>query len=447
MTTPFSSRPIRRVLASVIALFAVHAPGLAQNWPHWRGPHFNGSATEQKPPAKFSRTEGVAWTAPMPGEAASTPVIWGDRVFVSSSDAVTRSLLVLALDRRTGKELWRHTIADGDRRDDRSNFAAPSPVTDGRHVWFFFGQGDLVAYTVEGKEVWRRNIQKDHGTFAFQWTFSSSPLLLDGRLYLQVLQRDVPAQGRGRTDGPNESYLLAIDAATGKDVWRVVRPSDARQESREGFTSPVVWKDGDRTEILVSGGDTLSGHDPVTGRETWRWGTWNPQRITHWRLVVSPVGGGGVALACGPKGEPVFAVKGGQKGTLPDDGFAWKSSERELSSDVSTPLFYRNRFFVLNSDKRMLFCVEPADGRIVWKGEIPTRSKFESSPTAADGRIYAITMAGEVFVLGAGDAFEVLHSAPLGDEGDKTVRASVAIAHGSLFIRTGKTLYAVGPKS
>ncbi len=447
MTSPSVFSGLRRALTSVGVLLGLPIAVVAQNWPHWRGPNHNGAAVEQKLPTTFSRTEGVAWTAPMPGEAASTPVIWGDRVFISSADAATRSLLAMALDRKTGKELWRHKIAEGDRRDNRSNYAAPSPVTDGAHIWYFFGQGDLAAYTVEGKEVWRRNIQKDHGTFAFLWTFASSPLLHEGRLYLQVLQRDVAVQGRGKTDGPNESYLLALDAGTGKDLWRMARPSEAREESREAFTSPVPWIDGGRTEILLTGGDCLSGHDPATGREIWRWGTWNPQRITHWRLVVSPVGGGGVALACGPKGSPIFAVKGGQKGTLADQGYAWTSSDRDLSTDVSTPLFYRNRFYVLNSDKRLLFCVEPADGRIVWKGEIPSRTKIEASPTAADGRIFAVNHAGEVFVLGTGDKFEVLHSTPLGDEGEKDIRASVAIAQGSLFIRTGKTLHAIGPRS
>lgn len=441
-----TSHTLRFAAGAALAATVAGTPLFAQDWPQWRGPTFNGAATEQKLPDHFSRTEGVAWTAPMPGPSAATPVISGNRVFVSSTDASSRSLIALALDRTTGKELWRHTVADGDRRDERSNYSGPSPVTDGTHAWFFYGQGELVAYTVEGQEVWRRNLQKDFGAFAFQWTFSASPLLHDGRLYLQILQRDTPVQGRGRTDGPIESFLLALDPKSGKDLWRHVRPSEAKQESLEAYSTPVPYTHNGRTEILITGGDCISGHDPATGREFWRWGTWNPERIGHWRLVPSPVAGNGFALACGPKGSPIFAVKSGQNGTLKDDGYAWKSTDRELSSDVSTPLFYRNRFYVVNSDKRQLLCVEPATGNILWKGEFPGRAKIEASPTAADGKIYVINHSGEVYVAGTGDKFEVLHSTPMGDEGERDLRSSIALAHGTLFIRTGKSLHAVGPR-
>lgn len=432
---------------AVVAGLLLSVTVAAQDWTHWRGPNFDGSAPDQGVPATFSKTEGVAWKASLPGPAASTPVIVGDHVFVSSTDANSRSLVALAFDRRSGRELWRHKIADGDQRDNRSNYAAPSPVTDGTHVWFFYGQGDLVAFTKDGQQVWKRNIQEDHGGFAFLWTFASSPLLHDGRLYLQVLQRDVPVQGRGRTAGPNDSYLLALDPATGRDLWRQVRPSQAREESREAFTSPVPLVHQGRAEILVVGGDDLTGHDPATGRELWRWGTWNPQRITHWRLVPSPVAGDGMILACGPKGSPIYAVKAGQNGTLPESAFAWESPERELSSDVSTPLFYRGRFYVVNSDRRLILAVEPATGKILWQGELPGRSKVEGSPTAADGRIYVMNHAGEVFVVGTGDQFELLHQVGMDDDGARDQRASIAIAHGHLFIRTDRTLYAVGKGS
>ncbi|MBL9139360.1 MAG: PQQ-binding-like beta-propeller repeat protein [Verrucomicrobiales bacterium] len=441
---------IRRFLLAGSALLltsAVSAPAWAQDWANWRGPTYNGAAPEQRLPTKFSRTEGLAWSAPLPGPSAATPIISGNRVFISSTDPGAGSLLAMCLDRQTGRELWRHKVAEGIHRDERSNYASPSPLTDGKHVWFFYGQGDLVAYTVEGTEVWRRNIQTDYGAFAFQWTFASSPLLHDGRLYLQVLQRNAPVNGRGRTDGPIESFLLALSPTTGKELWRHVRPSDARAESLEAYSTPLPFLHNGRPEILITGGDCISGHDPSTGRELWRWGTWNPERITHWRLVPSPAFGGGVVLACGPKGSPIFAIKAGQSGTLPDTGFAWKSAERELSTDVSTPLFYQGRFFVLNSDRRMLLKVEPATGAILWKGELPGRAKVEASPTAADGKIYLISMSGEAYVVGTGDQFEVLHSTPMSDETDRDVRASIAIAHGQLFLRTGKTLFAVGPKS
>ena len=206
---------------------------------HWRGPHFDGSTEASGLPVRFDKTENVVWTTDLPGPAAATPVVWGDHVLVNSTDASDKSVVAMDVDRKSGSVRWRHKLHDGDHRDERSNYAAPSPVTDGRHVWFFTGNGELVCFDLKGNEVWRRNLQKDFGAFTYQWTPSTSPLLFEGRLYVQVLQRNVPVHGRGRTDGPNESYLLAVNPGTGKDLWRHVRPSQAREESLEAFSSPV----------------------------------------------------------------------------------------------------------------------------------------------------------------------------------------------------------------
>jgi outer membrane protein assembly factor BamB len=422
-------------------------PSQAANWPQWRGPNFDGSTTEKNLPVTWSKTENIAWVASLPGPAAATPIVWDNHVFISSVDKETKTLKAMALNRRTGQVLWEHETGQGIGKDNRSNFASASPAAgDGKLVVFFYGTGDLVAFDFSGKKLWARNIQKDYGPFAFLWTFSTSPLLYDGRLYMQVLQRDVPVSGRGRTDGPNESYLLALDPKTGQELWKQVRPSEAREESREAFTTPIPFSHQGRDEILLAGGDCLSGHDPDTGREIWRWGTWNPTRITHWRLVPSPVGGGGVALACGPKGSPVYAVKAGQKGTLDDSGSAWKSVDREVSSDVSTPLFYKGSFYVLNSDKRSLSRVEPATGKVLWTGQLDSRAKIESSPTAGDDKIYFMNHRGDAFVVADGDEFKVLHTVGMGDEEDTATRSSIAIAQGNLFIRTASKLYCIGKK-
>jgi outer membrane protein assembly factor BamB len=226
-----------------------------------------------------------------------------------------------------------------------------------------------------------------------------------------------------------------------------VRPAEAREESLEAFSTPIPWSFKGRSEILVAGGDCISGHAPDTGAELWRWGTWNPTRITHWRLVPSPVAGAGVVLACAPKGSPIFAVKAGLKGTLDDSSLAWKSSEREISSDVSTPLFYQGRFYILNSDRKSLSCVDPASGKVFWTGATESKSKFEASPTAADGKIYMMNFRGDVHVAAAGDEFKILHVAAMGDDGDDNLRSSVAIAGGQLFVRTGGKLYCLAQLS
>jgi outer membrane protein assembly factor BamB len=415
------------------------------NWPNWRGPFFNGSADETNLPAEWSTTENTVWTAELPGAGAATPIVWEDHVFISSSDPQQNRLLAMSFDLQSGQLRWRQDIAQGIRRDSRSNFAAPSPVTDGESVIFFYSNGDLVSFDFEGNKRWSRNIQKDYGTFAFLWTFSSSPQLYRGKLYVQVLQRDVAVDGRGFRDRMNESYLLALDAGTGEPLWQQPRASQARMESREAFTTPIPFTFDGRSEILVAGGDALTGHDPETGRELWRWGTWNPDRIPHWRLVPSPVAGDGVILACAPKSSPIYAVRAGGQGALTDQALAWVSTDqREVSSDVPTPAFYDGDFFVLSDVRKSLARVEPQTGNVKWSVQTPGRDKYEASPLAADGKIYIINFLGTVAVFNAEDG-QLLHEIAMDTPtDDDPVRSSIAAAHGRLLVRTSSKLHCIG---
>lgn len=416
----------------------------AENWPHWRGPAFNGTSPETGLPSTFSPTENVKWTTPLPGPSAATPIVWDDHVFVSSTDRASRSLLAMALDRKSGQVRWQREIGPGFRQDDRSTFASPSPVTDGKRVFFYYGNGDLAAFDFAGEKLWSRNLQKDYGSFAFLWTYSTSPTLYDGKLFIQVLMRDVIVNGRGRNDAPNDSYLLALDPQTGKELWRHIRPCEAVAESREAFTTPVPIERAGTRELLVAGGDCLTGHDPATGKELWRWGTYNPTRIGHWRLVPSPVTDGQVALVCAPKGAPVYAIKLGGKGDLGDAGVAWKSDLRGATSDVATPTFYGGKFYVVNGERQRVSCVNPATGETEWSGELGVSSKIESSPTAADGKLFFMNFRGDVFVVEAGKEFKLLHTAKMGDAGEDQARAAVAVSQGNLFIRTNTKLFCVG---
>lgn len=437
----------KRFRLSSILLFAhLGLSAFSADWPQWRGPNFNGSSPEQNLSSPWSKTENVVWSIEMPGPSAATPVIWGDHVFVSSTDAKAKTLQAICIHRRAGKILWQHEVGTGYARDEKSNFASPSPVTDGQRAIFFYGNGELVAFDVAGKKLWARNIQADYGDFAFQWTFAASPLLYGDKLYMQVLQRDVPVHGRGRKDGPIESFLLALDPATGKTIWRQVRPSDAMAESHEAYSTPVPFEHDGRKELLVIGGDCLTGHDPETGKELWRWGTWNPQKIGHWRLVPSAVAGDGIILACAPKRDPIYAIKAGGRGVLADSAIAWKSdSQREVSSDVPTPLFYLGDFFILSDVRKALSRVEPRTGTVKWSIELPGQKKFESSPTGADGKIYFMNFGGDVVVVDAVKG-QILRTIPMGEEGDDLIRSSISVAHGQLFIRTNKKLFCVGKK-
>jgi outer membrane protein assembly factor BamB len=441
-------------------------PALSADWSHWRGPAFNGSSPETNLPTTFSASNQVKWLVPMPGPSAATPIVHGRHVFVSSTDERNRSLLAFALDRQSGKELWRHEVAPGFARDNRSNFASPSPVTDGTNVVFLYGTGDLIAFDPTGKKLWARNLEKDHGQFAYQWTYGASPTLVEGKLIVQVLQRDVPVNGRGRADAPIESFLIAFDPATGKELWRHIRPCEAKAESMEAYSTPIplvcfddpgnativdgAWRPTiaklpiKRTQLLIAGGDCVSGHDVATGRELWRWGTWNPTRIGHWRLVPSPVVAGNHIIVAAPKNAPVYGVKFGGQGNLPADALAWTSAEREVSSDVSTPAYYEGRLYVLNSDRKTIARVDPATGKADWVAPLDSRPKYESSPTAADGKLYFQNHAGEVFVVAAAPEFKLLHRTMLGDDGERDTRATIAVAGGELFIRTATKLYCIG---
>jgi len=430
---------------ALLLLVVTASAARAENWPHWRGPSFNGSSDEVNLPAEWSQTQNVRWTAELPGPSAATPIIWEDRVFIPSVNLSSDGLLAICFDRRDGKRLWQYDVGEGIRKDRRSTFAAPSPVTDGKRVVFFFGNGETIALDLDGQLLWRRNIQEDFGEFAFGWTFSSSPLLYEGQLFLQVLQRDVPAGGHGLRGRMNHSYLLAIDPETGKDLWRHQRPSKAVAESREAFTSPIPFEFQGRKELLVAGGDAISGHSPKNGEELWRWGTWNPQRIGHWRLVPSPVAGVDVILACAPKRDPIYAVKAGLSGQLNDGDLAWTSrSQREVSSDVPTPAFYDGDFFVLSDVRKCLSRVEPKTGKVKWSVPTPGRRKYEASPTAADGKIYLINFDGLVVVVDAEDG-DILSEIPMAEPSEYNVRSTLAVAGGDLFIRTNEKLFCVGP--
>jgi outer membrane protein assembly factor BamB len=428
----------------ILALTAA-AETQAANWPQWRGPSFNGATDEKNLPSHWSKTENIAWSDDLAGAAAATPIVWDDRVFLSGVDQAKDTLLAMCFDRVGGKLLWSHEVGKGIRRDSGSNYASASPVTDGQLVIFLYGNGDLVCFDVAGSRRWTRNIQKDYGPFAFYWTIGTSPLLYEGKLYVQVLQRDVPVEGRGLKDRENEAYLLAIDPATGKTLWRHVRPSQAAVESRESHTTPIPWLHAGQRELLIAGGDALSGHDPTTGEERWRWDRWNPSRTPHWPLIASPVAGSGVALVCVPKGQPVYAIAPGKSGTLDDSAVAWSSREaKRVTSEVPTPAYYDGDFFVLSDSRRSLARLASDTGRVKWLIPAPGHAKYEASPLAADGKIYLVNFDGIVSVVSAASG-KVLRLITMDQPADgEMVRASISAAHGQLFIRTTRKLYCVG---
>jgi len=445
-----------RVITGLFLLSLLCSPSLRaeDNWPQWRGPNFNGSTSAKDLPATIDKADAL-WSATMPGHSNGTPIVWGDRIFTTAQQKDGK-LLALCLSRADGKILWQKDVSDISANNGRNDSATPSPVTDGKRVIFLYGTGDLVAFDLDGKELWKRNLQKDHGPWNYQWHYGASALLYHDKLYVPVLHRDVPVGnwggrgpgGRGGAGGGAkdnslaDSYLLAVNPETGADLWKAVRPNEARAESKESYATPIPWERLGRTEILVTGGDCITGHDPETGKELWRAGGWNPQKANSWRLVPSAVTVDGLAFVCPPKGGQILAFKEGGSGEVTESHRAWKANG--LTSDVCVPLAYQGNLYVLDGDKKQLFCVDPQTGNRKWAGTLDSRPVFRSSPTGADGKIYLMNEGGDLYVCSA-DEFKVLSKTSLGSEGG--ARGSGVAVDGMILVRTGDKVWAFGRKS
>lgn len=441
-------------MTSALAPFLAFALAATQDWPQWRGPSFDGASTVTALPKELSRETGVRWIAELPGPSAATPIVLGENVYVSAAVEEAGLLLALCIERQSGAVRWEDQAGSGyqpggkgskTHADKRSDYASPSPVAHEQGVVFFFGNGDLVSYDLAGARRWARNLQKDYGDWAFQWTFGASPTLYDGRLYLPILQRDQPTDGTPSAE-PIASFLLALELATGKELFRVTRPSPAKMESLESYATAIPYDAGTHKELLVLGGDVITAHDLATGREFWRWGTWNEgHREPWWRIVPSPVVGAGHVLVCAPKRAPVYALALGGEGMLGPDALVWQSAGRPnpVSSDVPTPLFYRGRFFV-QSESGALSRVEPKTGKVEWTAELPERDPWEASPTGADGRVWTISHSGVLAAVDADSGALVTKVALAADEDGGPIRSSVAAAHGALFVRTNQRLFCFG---
>lgn len=432
-----------KILQTFALLALATLAARAENWPQWRGPLLNGTSPETGLPTTWTR-ETVKWAVPMPGPSGASPVVWGDTIFVTSPNE-EKNLLLIAVNRKDGAILWQKEIANGDITKGRANMASSSPVTDGKAVYVLFGTGDFAAVDFKGYLLWKRNLSEEYGRFSFNWLYGSSPLLFQGKLYLQVLQRnpapaDYPGQAGG--DPARESFLLCVDPATGKNIWKHVRPTDALNESQESFGTPVphIGPDG-KVQLLVVGGDCLSAHDPATGDELWRGYGLNPTKRGDMRTVPSPVSVGAFAVAGGPKKGPVLAFHTDMKGDISDTGVAWRFEEKK-TPDVCTPVYYNGKLFVLDGDSHTLTALDPKTGEKKWQGEIPTRAVVRSSPVAADGKLYFIDEKNNVFIVGAGDQFELIANIPMGDS--EGTRATIAMSNGDLFIRTPEHLFCVG---
>jgi outer membrane protein assembly factor BamB len=430
-------------LAGLLALAG--AATADENWPQWRGPRLDGTSDSTGLPVEWSATKNVKWKAALPSWSGATPAIWGDRIFVPSASEAGkgpdaelvkkmggeriregRDLLLLCLSKADGKELWRSTLPGVNYQIGKQNMSSPSPVTDGEHVWWLTGTGTLTALDTSGKTVWQVELQKAYGKFGLNWGYGASPLLHDGLLIVPVLHGMT-------TDDP--SYLVAFEGKTGKVAWKVERPTDAKQEGPDAYTTPMPMKIDGRTEIVVVGGDYFTGHDPKTGKELWRCGGLNPSQDPWYRAVGSPAIVGDMIFACIKKG-PFVACRGGGKGLVTSTHLAWTSTN---TSDVPTPVSDGTYLYVLN-DGGMLTCVEPKTGKVVYEKQRLPRGTYSASPLLAEGRLYLTSEQGRTAVVAAGPEFKILAENPLDDA---YTLSSIAVSGRELFIRTSSALYCI----
>jgi outer membrane protein assembly factor BamB len=431
----------RTPLLSILVAFTAANVALAENWPQWRGPAFNGSTIEADLPTTWDEQKGILWKVPMPGPSHSTPIVFGDRVFVSSVDKVAGDTMALCFDANTGKQLWaNHNSKDRPTTGNKHNMTTPSPVTDGTSVFFLYGNGEMVGYDMDGRKLWSRDLEKEFGKFSIKWTYGSSPLLYQGKLFFLLMQcKNASEYEPSDRKDPLDSFLLAMDPKDGKTLWKQVRPSDATQESTESYTTPMPWEREGKHEIVLHGGEFVTGHDVETGAETWRWQFIPRDRQVWQRTVASATVSGGMVYIPRPKDRPLYALKPNGKGTLEDTCVAWQF---EKSDDVIAPLYYRDRVYILSGGRKTLTALDAKTGKPVWEGKLPTKAAFHSSPTGADGKIYCVSQKGEVVVVDAGDAFKVLATNQVPVEGP--MYSTLIAANKKLYLRTPGFLYCMG---
>ena len=417
---------INRLFLITLTIIVIGVSTSAEHWPQWRGPLLNGVSGEKGLPVRWSPTDNIAWKLALPERSGATPIVWGEHVFLNVGEG--NELALWAIDRSRGTVRWKRPLGSGNRRMMKQQMSSPSPVTDGRTVWVMTGTGVLKAFDFDGKELWSRNIQQEYGRFGLQWGYASSPLLHEDALYVQVLHGM-------HTDDP--SYVLRIDKATGKTVWRVNRLTNARFESPDAYTTPALLRYGGATEIVITGADVVTGHDPTTGREVWRANGLNPRNDGSYRVVASPVVHGDMIFA--PSRErPLLALKPGGKGDVTSTHVLWSFNN---GPDVPTPVSDGAYLYSVN-DRGIMYVLDAKTGKTVYGPQRLRNATYSGSAVLADGKIYITDEDGVTSVVQSGPKFVLLAENDLGDY----TLSSPAVSDGQIFVRTASYLYAIGQR-
>ncbi len=403
--TTSGTGPQERPVLSVV----LPAPGAADHWPRFRGPDGQGIARTRGLPVRWGRNENVAWRTPLP-PGNSSPIIWGDRIFLTSAGPDGSGRSVHCLRRTDGQLLWTapcppHEVEPMVR--DKNGYASATPVTDGERVIAYFGSGGLLALDFEGRQLWHHPLPGFDST----WGSGSSPLLYEDSLIL------IHDQNRA------DSLFLCLDKRTGELRWQ-------RQRARAmGWSTPVVVRVGDHDELLFAGGETVKGYDPHTGAELW-----SLSGPTHEVIPTLVVGRDLIYSASGRLGPTLALVPGG-RGDVTATHLVWQTVRG--GPHVPSPILYEGRLYTVN-DTGIATALDAQSGEVVWQHRI--RDRFSASPVAAEGLLYVCSESGSTYVLRAGDSYELVAKNELGEP----ILASPAALAGRLYVRTAEALYCLG---
>jgi len=443
-----------RLLTAIIAAVVATTALSAENWPAWRGPGDAGVSSDTNLPVTWSDTENVAWRARLTGLGVSTPIVWGDRVFVTSQagNVAERSgnhptlvtgaalagsgertlggrrqgernradervrFVLTALDRASGRRLWEHTIdAENPLPElhEKHNLASPSPTTDGSRVYAWYGTGQLVAVDMNGKLVWGRNLAKEVAPVSIIWGPGSSPAVYGDTLYLLAYHGA-------------SAYLMAVEAATGKTKWKVDGGKDVMS-----YSTPVMVQAPSGPELVVNSSEGVAGHDPRTGARLWFFAEANSFPVP----APVPASGGLIYLNRGYRSSPYMAIRAGGRGEISDTHVVW----RQATSGPYVPsLVHYQGLLYMATDAGIVSAIDAATGQRVWQERIP--GVYMGSPVAGDGKVYFADETGTTLVLEAGRVLKVLAKNKLSGR----FGASPAIAGGRIFLRSDDEVVAIG---
>jgi outer membrane protein assembly factor BamB len=444
---------LKRIACSSLICFCLVAARVVAfaDWPHWRGPGAIGVAPDATLPIEWSASTNLAWKAPLAGVGVSTPVIYGDRVFVTSQigagvrregnhprlvqggDAAGQgeraigapqrgkepgrtAFVVEAFSRASGKRLWERRLdAEGALTPvhDKHNLASPSPVTDGTLVYAWFGTGQLVALTRDGAVVWQRHLGQEISPYDVQWGHSTSPVVYGDLLILLC-------------DHATASYILALDKRSGKERWRA-----DRGRGRSSYSTPLVVEGEFGVELVVNSSERIDAYDPRTGQALWHTG--GPNRFP----VPSPVFHQGVIYASrGYRSGPYLALRPGGRGDVTATHTVWQV---ETGAPYVSSLLYYDGVVYMANDVGVLTASDAANGERLWQERVD--GVFSASPVAGGGHVYFVAEDGDTVVVKAGRSPRVVRRNALGE---RSV-ASPAISNGQVFLRTDDHLFCIGP--